>query len=95
MDNDLEKLLSPYEYDVTHTRNGTELSRFCEKLVRTFLEYRTMRAIVHWQMTEYSLETMYLGLRNICKKNEYRKHVSVHKQNDELILIRHQDGNHR
>lgn len=87
MDN-LEDLLTPYESNVTHTRNGTELSRFCEQLVRTFLDYRAIRAMVHWQKTNYSLDMMYSGLRNTCKKNEYRKVVAVHKQNDELILIR-------
>lgn len=87
MDN-LDGLLAPVDEPITMTRNSTELSRYSEGIVRTFLAYRASEARVRHELSEYDLETLYQGLRNVCKKNAFKNVVRVHKQNDTLILIR-------
>ena len=83
-----QDLLEPFNELVTISRNSTELSRFCEKLVGAFIRYRSSQARVRHQQTEYSVEVLYQGLRNVCKKNDFKNLVEVHKRNGELILIR-------
>ena len=85
---DVSNLLAPCDEPITMTRNATELSRFSEKIVVTFLEYRASEARVRHELTDYDLETLYQGLRNVCKKNAFKNVVRVHKQNNKLILIR-------
>lgn len=87
MDN-IEDLLAPIDEPITMTRNATELSRFSERIVVTFLKYRATEARIRHEQTEYDLETLYQGLRNVCKKNAFKDVVRVHKQNSQLILIR-------
>lgn len=84
----VEDLLEPINEPVTLTRNSTELSRFSESIVRTFLDYRATEARVRHEQTAYDLETLYQGLRNVCKKVAFRGLVRVHKQNGTLILLR-------
>lgn len=91
MDN-VEDLLEPINEPVTLTRNATELSRFSEKVVRTFLDYRATEARVRHEQTDYDLETLYQGLRNVCKKVAFKGVVRVHKQNGTLILLRERKG---
>ena len=85
---EIEDLLAPCDEPVVMTRNATELSRFSERLVLTFLGYRASEARVRHEQTAYDLETLYQGLRNTCKKNAFKDVVRVHKQNNTLILIR-------
>lgn len=80
--------LEPFHEPVTISRNSTELSRFCEKLVITFIRYQSSTAKVRHYDTEYSLDVLYQGLRNTCKKNDFKDIVEVHKRNGDLILIR-------
>lgn len=87
MDN-LDDLLAPIDEPITMTRNATKLSRFSERIVVTFLKYRASEARIRHEQTEYDLETLYQGLRNVCKKNAFKNVVRVHKQNDTLILLR-------
>ncbi len=87
MDN-VEDLLAPIDEPITMTRNATELSRFSERIVVTFLNYRATEARIRHENTDYDLETLYQGLRNVCKKNAFKDVVRVHKQNSQLILIR-------
>ena len=84
----VEDLLAPIDEPITLTRNATELSRFSERIVVTFLNYRATEARIRYEQTEYDLETLYQGLRNVCKKNAFKDVARVHKQNDQLILIR-------
>ena len=85
---EMQDLLAPCDEPITLTRNATELSRYSERIVVTFLKYRASEARVRHELTEYDLETLYQGLRNVCKKNAFKNVVRVHKQNDTLILIR-------
>lgn len=91
MDN-IDDLLAPVEEPITMTRNSTELSRFSERIVVTFLRYRASEARIRHEQTAYDLETLYQGLRNVCKKNAFKDVVRVHKQNDTLILLRERKG---
>lgn len=84
----ISDLLAPVEEPITLTRNATELSRFSEKIVVTFLGYRASEARIRHEKTDYDLDTLYQGLRNVCKKNAFRDVVRVHKQNGTVILIR-------
>ena len=84
----VEDLLAPVEEPITMARNSTELSRFSESIVRTFLEYRATEARIRHEDTAYDLETLYQGLRNVCKKVAFKGVVRVHKQNGTLILLR-------
>lgn len=84
----VEDLLAPIDEPITMTRNATELSRFSERIVVTFLNYRATEARIRHENTDYDLETLYQGLRNVCKKNAFKDVVRVHKQNSQLILIR-------
>lgn len=84
----VEDLLAPIDEPITMTRNATALSRFSERIVVTFLNYRATEARIRHENTDYDLETLYQGLRNVCKKNAFKDVVRVHKQNGQLILIR-------
>lgn len=84
----VEHLLAPVDEPITMTRNATELSRFSERIVVTFLSYRATEARVKHENTDYDLDTLYQGLRNVCKKVAFKDVVRVHKQNDTLILLR-------
>jgi hypothetical protein len=88
VENDARELLEPFDGHVTMTRNGTELSRLSERLVTTFVRYGAAVARVKHEMTDYDLETLYAGVRRVCKKTAYRDGVAVHKQNGKIILIR-------
>lgn len=85
---EVHELLAPIDEPITLTRNATELSRFSERIVVTFLNYRASEARIRHEDTDYDLETLYEGLRNVCKKNAFKDVVRVHKQNDTLILLR-------
>ena len=73
---DAEKYLAPFEEHVTLTRNGTELSRFCERLVVAFLGYGASCARVRCEMAPFPADRLYEGLRNVCGKNGYRGSVA-------------------
>ncbi|WP_165170633.1 hypothetical protein [Adlercreutzia sp. ZJ242] len=83
-----EDLLSPCDDLVTTTRNATRLSRLSESIVAAFLRYGAAKATVHHERTEYDLGTLYQGLRNVCKKSEFKGLVIVRKQQERLILLK-------
>ena len=80
--------LSPYEGRLKSTRNATELSRFCDELVATFLSHGASMASVRVDLAPYGADALYKGLWNACSKKDYTRRVSVHKQDGELLLIR-------
>lgn len=88
----VDDLLAPIDEPVTLTRNATELSRFSERIVVTFLRYRASEARVRHEQAGYDFDTLYRGLRNVCKKSAYKGLVRVHKQNGKLILLRERKG---
>ena len=85
MENDF---IEPYDDPVTVTRNSTELSRFCEKLVITFIKNRATSGKVKVQNCDFEIDVLYQGLRNTCKKNDFKNLVEVHKRYGDLILVR-------
>lgn len=89
---EMHGLLAPIDEPVTMTRNATELSRYSEGIVRTFLRYRASEARIRHEDAKYDLETLYEGIRSVCKKNAFKGIVRVHKQNDTLILLRERKG---
>ncbi|MBP3883993.1 MAG: hypothetical protein J6D54_03520 [Olsenella sp.] len=86
----MDQYLEPFDGAVSNTRNTTKLSRFSERLVRTFLNYHAAEANVSVHLTEYDIETLYKGLWNVCAKDDFRGLVRVHKQDGHLLLIREQ-----
>lgn len=86
------ELLAPIDEPITMTRNATERSRYCENIVRTFLRYKASEARIKHEVSQYDLETLYQGLRNVCEKSDFKGVVKVHKQNDTLILLREKKG---
>ena len=84
---EFEKLLAPADEPISSTRNGTALSRYCEGIVVTFINYRASHAVVKVEEADYGFDQLYWGLRNICKKNDFKNKVEVHKQNGKLMLI--------
>ncbi len=85
---DMSDYLAPCDEHVTLTRNGTELSRFSEGLLVSFLRYGASHAVVRHEMSPFAIEKLYSGLRNVCAKNDYRGLAKVHRQNGKLILVR-------
>ena len=84
----MDPYLSPYEGRARSTRNATELSRFCDELLATFLSHGASMASVRVDLAPYGADALYKGLWNACSKKDYRRKVAVHKQDGELILIR-------
>lgn len=88
---EVDDLLAPCEETITLRRNSTKLSKLSEDIVLTFLRYKAAQAVVHHELTDYSIDTLYQGLRNVCKKNDFKGVARVRKQNGMLILIRTRD----
>ena len=80
--------LAPCDEHVSLTWYGTELSRFSEGLLVSFLRYGASHAVVRHEMSPFAIEKLYSGLRNVCAKNDYRGLAKVHRQNGKLILVR-------
>ena len=83
-----DSILEPCSAPIFDTRNGTPLSRFCEQIIRCFVENGARQAVVHYELTPYDQATLYAGLRNMTRKSEYRRLVNVHKQEDKIYLLR-------
>lgn len=88
---EVDDLLAPCDEPITLRRNSTKLSKFSEDIVLTFLRYQPAQAVVRHELTEYGIDALYQGLRNVCKKNDFKGLVRVRKQNGKLILIRIRD----
>lgn len=84
----MEEFLEEFDGPTVSVRNPTELSRFCDKLLFTFLTYRAEKASVKVEDTPFGIDVLYKGLWNACLKRAYRGKVSVHKQEDTLVLER-------
>lgn len=85
---DFKELLTQPDEPPTMTRNGTELSRYSEAIVRTFLTYGAEQAQVRLDIARYDLDELYEGMRKVCRKNDYKNFVRIHKQNGKLMLLR-------
>lgn len=69
-------------------RNGTDLSRLCDRLIRGFLASGAEHATVRVARTGYGLDALYKGLWNSSCKSAWRGKVAVHRQDKDLYLIR-------
>lgn len=87
-----DEFLEPFNEPVTISRNSTELSRFCERLVVRFIQFRAASAKVKHTKSDFTVDALYSGLRNVCKKNDFKYLVEVHKRDGELILVRKRNG---
>lgn len=85
---DMEEVLGPFEQPLSMTGSVTPRSRYCESMVRTFLKLRADKAEVHVDRTPYDMETLYAGLRNVSRKQEFKGRFVVHKQDGHLVLVR-------
>jgi len=84
----MERYLSDYAGGVADTRNATDLSRFCRRLVDAFAGMPSERASVNVELTGFAFEALYKGLWNVCARDGYRGRVRVHKQDGILLLIK-------
>lgn len=85
---DADDLLVPYEGLITDNRNATPLSRLCESIIATFLSNNAISASVRYELTEYDLETLWMGLRRVSLKSSYRELVRVQKREETILLHR-------
>lgn len=85
---DFKDLLVPMDEPISSTRNGTTLSRFSESIIRTFLSSNANEARVRVELTDYSSDQLYEGLRKVTRKNDFKNRLIVHKQNGKIVLLR-------
>ena len=84
----MEKLLEPFDGPIRSTRNGTELSALCEKLVASFVANRASAAKVRCDRCGYGADEMYKCLWQITGKRDWKDLVKVHKQDGDVLLVR-------
>ena len=84
----MEQYLDEFDDIVSNRRNATELSKFSEALIMTFIKNKATRASVRVSETPYELETLYKSLYNISRKSGFMGLVRVHKQDEQIILLR-------
>ena len=83
-----ETYLENYEGPVGDLRNPTDTSKQCEDLVKTFLRNGADMATVRTERIGVDPEKLYKSLWGVTRKNDYRHRVSVHKQEQSILLIR-------
>ena len=83
-----ESFLEPYNGVLSTTRNGSELTELCEKLVITFIRNGASNARVRKEEIGYGFSDLYSGLYNICRRKAFKELVLVHRQNGDVFLIR-------
>lgn len=88
MDEPLDELLEPYDGMVTPSWNETELSRICNSLVITFLNYNATSARVHIEKINYPLDELYQAMWSVCRKKMFKGKVKVKRQSGMLFLVR-------
>lgn len=82
------ELLEPIdEMPPTH-RASTEGSMYAEDLVLAFVKSGAAFARVRVEKTKYDLDALYDLSRRVCNKNDFKRLVSVHKNNGRLIFKR-------
>lgn len=80
--------LVPVDGRVPSTRNGTELSRFCDRLMARFVELGASQAKVAVEMTGFGADALYKGLWNASNKREFMGRVTVRKSDGQIVLMR-------
>lgn len=85
---DYKDKLSPFNGPITTARHPTSLSQMCEGVIKTFIAYRASSAKVHVEKMGYPIEDIYQGLYNITRRKSIKPLVQVHKQDNEIILIK-------
>ena len=89
MGDDVSELLEPMDGQrLPSVRNGTRLSRFCDRLVAYFVEHGATQARVAADKTGFPFEVLYKGLWNATNKREFSGRVAVRKVEGEIVLIR-------
>lgn len=73
---------------VSIRRNTTSLSKFSEELVIAFLKGNAPKSYVRHEAAPFDFETLYKGLYNVSRKNDFKQLVRVHKQEGKIMLLR-------
>lgn len=73
---------------VSLRRNTTSLSKFSEELVIAFLKHNVVKAYVRHEDAPFDFETLYKGLYNVSRKNDFKSLVKVHRQEGKIMLLR-------
>ena len=84
----MDEFLEESSGRVPSTRNGTDMSRFCDSLIARFLERGMAQAKVAWGRAGFDQSALYRGLWNASNKREFRGRVTVRKCEDEIVLTR-------
>ena len=84
----MQDFLEPFDGLVSSTRNGTQLSALCEKLLATFVRNKAEVATVRCDKCGYEPEAMYRCLWQLARKDDWKRSVTVHTQNGDVLLIR-------
>jgi hypothetical protein len=84
----MEQYLDDCTDPVSIRRNTTTLSKFCEELVITFIKNNAVKAYVRHELAPFDFETLYKGLYNVSRKNDFKRLVKVHKQEGKIMLLR-------
>lgn len=84
----MEQYLDDCTDPVSIRRNTTNLSKFAEELVIAFLRGNAPKAYVRHESAPFDFETLYKGLYNVSRKNDFKRVVRVHKQEGKIMLLR-------
>lgn len=84
----MENLVTPYKGPCTTSRNSTDRSRLCERIVDYFIRQGAGAATVNWDKTPFDEGSLYKGLRNTVKKESYKGRVKVQLRDGIIILKR-------
>lgn len=84
----MDRFLHVYEGPEYTTRNGTDLSEFCNRLLSSFVKYDAQQASVKVADTPFGFEELYRGLWNACCNKKFSGRVRVHKQGRMILLVK-------
>lgn len=84
----MEHYLDDCTDPVSLRRNATSLSKFSEELVIAFLKGCAPKAYVRHEACPFDFETLYKGLYNVSRKNDFKNLVRVHRQEGKIMLLR-------
>ena len=73
------------------TRNTTELSTYCNRLVELFMD-SSLEAIQVCESALWTVDELYKCLWYIGTKKQWRKVFDVHKRGERVVLIKKSRG---
>ena len=84
----MDDVVTPYKGPTGVSRNSTERSRLCERIINYFIRQGASAASVNWDKTQFDQGSLYKGLRNTLSKDAYKGRVKVQLKDGIIILKR-------